>query len=91
MANTPTRRSILNAIAAVAVVPIAGKDKRGAQAAIADFQEADALMRAALERVDVFRTDLKDAEADLVAANRRYDAAARAVCKELRVILHAPV
>jgi hypothetical protein len=81
----------LNTLAAVAVVPIVSEDKHDAQAANDEFQEADALMRLALDRVDVLRADLKDAEAELAEINRRYDVAARAVCKELRVILRAPV
>jgi hypothetical protein len=92
--NASTRRRILTAIAAVPTVAlpaIAGADRHDAHLAIEEFQQADAAMRAAVERVRTMTASLKAAEAELAHANTRYDTAAVEVARVLRLILQAHV
>jgi hypothetical protein len=89
--DTPSRRRILNAIAALAVVPIGGEDKHGAYAAIEAFQEADAERIATSKRVEMLKAELAKAELELTGAESRYTIAAVEVGRVLRLILQARV
>ena len=85
--NQPSRRGILGAIAAASALTLPPAIADSGHVAIEDFRQADAEHRAALERVETLKADLKRAEAELVEAERHYGIAARAVYHALRGIV----